>query len=134
MSEQEAVLAANRAFYAAFSTRDMAAMEAVWARTASVTCVHPGWAVLFGRADVLASWRRIFGDPDAPDVRLRNARAHMFDDLAYVVCVEDIGGASLVATNIFAPEDGAWKLVHHQAGLMADLSEAPPEPGSGTLH
>ena len=48
------VLAANEAFYEAFRQRDMAAMEALWAQHAPVTCIHPGWEALVGRADVLS--------------------------------------------------------------------------------
>lgn len=134
MNQQDTVLAANRAFYAAFATGDLVAMKAIWATAYPVTCIHPGWAVLFGRSDVIASWRRILGEPAAPGVQMHAARAHLFADLAYVVCVEEIGGATLAATNIFIQEEGAWKLVHHQAGLVADLLDVMPDMTSGTLH
>lgn len=40
-SEQEAVRAANRAYYAALSARDVHAMEQVWSRTADDVLVAP---------------------------------------------------------------------------------------------
>ena len=58
-----AVLAANAAFYSAFATRDMTAMSELWAAEAPVACTHPGWPVLLGRDDVLASWRGILENP-----------------------------------------------------------------------
>ncbi|MBT4674150.1 MAG: SnoaL-like domain-containing protein [Rhodospirillaceae bacterium] len=35
---------------------------------------------------------------------------------AFVICTEDLGAATLIATNIFVAEDGEWRLVHHQSG------------------
>ena len=35
------VLAANAVFYQAFATRDVTAMEAIWAVEAPVACTHP---------------------------------------------------------------------------------------------
>src|SRR5215469_7466233 len=58
-TEADALLAANLDFYRAFATRDMAAMERVWARETPVLCLHPGWALLRGRDAVLESWRQI---------------------------------------------------------------------------
>lgn len=65
MSEQEAVLAANLAFYQAFAQRDGAAMARLWAERAPVTCIHPGWPALEGRAAVLESWADILANPEA---------------------------------------------------------------------
>ena len=46
MTDSDAVLAANLEFYRAFATRDLAVMEALWAKTAPVACIHPGWPAL----------------------------------------------------------------------------------------
>ena len=43
MTESDAVLAANLEFYRAFAARDLAAMDRIWARRATVLCTHPGW-------------------------------------------------------------------------------------------
>ena len=60
MSEHAAVNFANEAFYVAFSTRDLEAMDALWARQAPVTCIHPGWNALTGRDAVMESWHERF--------------------------------------------------------------------------
>ena len=44
MSDESDVLAANDAFYAAFASGDLDALEEVWARQATVACCHPGWS------------------------------------------------------------------------------------------
>jgi len=53
MTDSDAALAANLEFYRAFATRDVAAMDALWARRAPVACLHPGWAALKDRDDMI---------------------------------------------------------------------------------
>ncbi|MFY9657734.1 MAG: nuclear transport factor 2 family protein, partial [Methylocystis sp.] len=36
-----------------------------------------------------------------------------------IVCIEQVGGAKLVATNWFRRVDSQWLLVHHQASPLA---------------
>ena len=115
---EEEVLAANRAFYDAFARRDLPAMEALWARAAPCACVHPGWDALRGRDPVLASWKAILSSPAAPAVHCTRASVHVLGEHAFVLCLEEIDGARLVATNLFAREAGGWKLVHHHAGPL----------------
>lgn len=113
------VLAANEAFYAAFARRDIPGMEAIWSSRSDIACVHPGWDALVGRREVLQSWRAILSSPEAPEVECGGAIAHVVGDAAFVVCNEVLPNAELCATNIFAREGGAWKLVHHHAGPVA---------------
>jgi hypothetical protein len=61
MSQRPAILFANDAFYTAFATGDLAAMDAVWARRAPVCCIHPGWTALNDRDAIMESWRGILG-------------------------------------------------------------------------
>ncbi len=120
------VLEANGAFYRAFSARDIAAMEVVWAAAAPVTCIHPGWDVLRGREAVLGSWRGILGGAGAPDIRWSRAFAEVHGDVAVVVCREHVSGGVLVATNVFVHETGAWRMVHHQASPLAEGGDDEP--------
>ena len=119
MGDVERVLAANEAFYAAFATRDVGVMDGLWSRRAPVACVHPGWQALFGRDAVMESWRDIMSNPNSPPIRCTRPIAHVVGGTAVVICTERFPGAELVATNVFVEEDGAWKLVHHQAGAIA---------------
>jgi len=125
--ERDAVLAANLAFYQAFTSHDVAAMEAIWARRAPVTCTHPGWVALISRAAVMESWRSILQNPDAPRVMCHDDTAFLHDDVAIVLCEEELSDGHLSATNVFVREDGEWRLVHHQASpLLARGSPAAP--------
>lgn len=137
-ADQAAVLFANEAFYRAFADRDVAAMTALWAESAPVLCIHPGWPPVHGRDAVLASWTRILRHPQAPDIACVAPRAHVLGMVALVVCHEAVQGQAvqgqaLVATNLFRREAGGWKLFHHQAspapGLPTeDPLDPPPRP------
>lgn len=132
MSELDAVLFANEAFYLAFANRDLQAMDEAWARRHDVACIHPGWQPLSGRDEVMESWTGILANDEAPRVACRAPRAYLAGDAAFVTCFEVIGKGALVATNVFCREGGLWKLVHHQAGPCnagpRDLPEEPEEP------
>jgi hypothetical protein len=114
-SPEVEVLAANQAFYEAFARGSFADVDALWAKRAPVACVHPGWDALHGRAEVMASFRSIL-ENGGPTVSCARPTAYVLGESAYVVCGENVGEAELVATNLFVREDGAWRMVFHQAG------------------
>lgn len=132
MTDRDTLLALNQAFYRAFTERDLPAMEALWAQQLPVSCIHPGWTALFGREAVMDSWTDVLRSPDGPSIRPRNERVILHGDVAVVLCEELLGEAVLAATNLFAREDGAWRLAHHQAGPVAQprarmtVPETPP--------
>jgi|CXWL01.1.fsa_nt_gi ketosteroid isomerase-like protein len=127
-SDNAAVIAANGEFYAAFGRRDMGAIDRLWSRLNPVACIHPGWDALTDRAAVMRSWRQIVESPSAPKIVCRNERPFVLGEIAFVVCHEVLNEGVLAATNIFAREGGAWKMVHHQASPLALLprDEAVP--------
>jgi ketosteroid isomerase-like protein len=118
MTDSDAVLAANLEFYRAFTARDLVAMEALWARSAPVACLHPGWPVLADRDQVMESWHGILANPEAPHIACYDERVLLYGEVALVVCEEELDGGTLVASNLFVREDGAWKIAHHQAGQL----------------
>jgi len=133
-ADRGAVTAANAEFYRAFGTGDIKAMDALWADRGEVSCIHPGWPPVRGREDVMASWRGILAEPPEPAVQPAEEQVYLMGDAALVVCFEAIGEIFLAATNVFLRQGGAWRLVHHHAGLTEHRPRtARPRP-SGTLH
>jgi ketosteroid isomerase-like protein len=126
LNHQFAVLFANDAFYTAFAARDMTALQSVWSRRDAVSCVHPGWGPLAGREAVMESWEGILTGRHPPEITCHDARAFVLGDAAYVICFERIGDTTLVATNVFVREDGAWRMVHHQAAVCPPLETGQP--------
>lgn len=119
MAHDDDVLAANLAFYAVFDAGDASAMDALWATEHGVACIHPGWAALDTRAEIIESWRQILDSPQAPSIHCANPTATVAGDMGFVVCSELLPGGELIATNIFVREAGSWKICHHHASPIA---------------
>jgi hypothetical protein len=129
MNDSDAVLAANLEFYRAFTTRDLAAMDALWAKRAPVACIHPGWPPLADRDAVMESWQGILANPTSPRIACYDERVFLYGDAALVVCEDELDGGTLIASNWFVREDSAWRLAHHQAGqLVARRPQGRPAP------
>jgi ketosteroid isomerase-like protein len=128
VSDEGDVLSANGAFYAAFAAGNFDAMDTLWAREAPVACVHPGWPPVCGRDQVMSTWAGILQNPPQPAVRPFGEHVMMLGDVGMVIGFEAIGDIALVATNVFAREDGVWRMVHHQAAVTEN---APRETGGG---
>jgi ketosteroid isomerase-like protein len=118
MTDTDAVLAANLEFYRAFTTRDVAAMDALWASRSPVACLHPGWAALTDREAVMSSWSGILSNHEAPRIACFDERVLLFGDTALVLCEEELDGGTLAASNFFVREDGVWRLAHHHSGQI----------------
>jgi hypothetical protein len=118
MTDHDAVLAANLEFYRAFAARDLAAMDALWARRAPVACLHPGWTALKDRDAIIESWVGILSHPDAPRIACFDGQAFVYGEVALVLCEEELEGGTLAASNFFVREDGVWRIAHHQAGQI----------------
>jgi ketosteroid isomerase-like protein len=133
MPDRAALLAANEAFYRAFARADMAAMLDIWTTGPLASCTHPGWPPLTDRDEIAESWRRIFEGQSAIAVAIAGAMAFAHGECGYVLCYERIGDSVMAATNIFRREGGRWRLVHHQAGPVAQMPE-PRGDGPRRVH
>lgn len=129
--ELRTALAANEIFYETFVQGDYEIMEQLWATTTPVICIHPGSPAIHGRHGVLESWRSVLRNP--PRVHATGAEAKVIRGVAFVTCFEHIDDTVLAATNAFVWENGAWALVHHQAGPVRPERASDPEP-RGPLH
>ena len=118
MTNSDAVLAANLEFYRAFTARDLAAMEMLWAHRVPVACLHPGWTALKDRTAIMESWESILSDPDAPRVACFDEQVFLYGDVALVLCEEELDSGTLAATNLFVREDNEWRIAHHHAGQI----------------
>ena len=132
MSPHGAVEAANAAFYAALERADVDAMAQVWddEQPDALSCVHPGWAALHGRRQVLRSWSAVMAGTDSLAFVLTDVRVHVEGDTAVVTCTENVlagsadggGAGAAVATNVFRRREDGWRLqVHHAGPLLPEL-------------
>lgn len=128
MSDQSTLLAANAAFYDAFSAGDAEAMARLWAEDDGISCIHPGWPALVGRTAVIASWRDILRHAARPHIACRDPHAIVARASGHVLCIEMVESAPLAAANHFRLIDGVWRLVHHQSTPIATIASPPPDP------
>ncbi len=133
-ADREAVLAANQRLYEALENGDLEAIEEVWLSAADaddktgVVCVHPGWPVLRGRAQVTRSYLLIMMNTEYIQFFLTDVEVEVQGDVALVTCTENIlsGGESeeegelgplvggkVVSTNLFRRTAAGWRLWSH---------------------
>lgn len=123
----EELMAANRAFYAALESLDLAAMSACWLQAEEACCVHPGWPLLRGWDAVEESWRGIFENTTYMKFGVADAWAVLDGAAGRVHCVENIFTlvadrqlhSRVAATNLFVRRSGAWKMVLHHGSAVA---------------
>ncbi len=127
MTERDALLFANEAFYRAFADRDMAAMDRLWLDSDAISVVHPGWHPIEGRESVLETWEAILTGPSPPDIECISPHAALLGDTGIVICYEKIGSDYLAATNVFVRDGRTWRLVHHQAGYAPGAPDDPTD-------
>lgn len=130
-SDREAVLEANRAFYEALENGDLEAVEEAWLGAAEaddkggVVCVHPGWPVLRGRAQVTRSYMLIMANTEYIQFILTDVEAEVHGDVALVTCTENIlsGGE--------AEEEGSSDHWSAERSSPA-ISSGVPRPGGSS--
>ncbi|MCW2901376.1 MAG: hypothetical protein JWO67_3641 [Streptosporangiaceae bacterium] len=135
----DTVARAHAEFYAAFENGDLDRMAGVWADgpyAESVSCVHPGWPLLRGRAEVLRSWALIMANTPFIQFVLTDVRIEPYGERAIVTCSEniltaaegtDVGfapGGSVVTTNIFVRDAGQWRIwLHHGSPVLNRIGD-----------
>ena len=131
-SDEQAVLEASQAFYAAIQSLDTERMERLWLQDERSRCVHPGWDVLEGWEEIRQSWANIFRNTKRMQVRVSQLSVQVVGDLAWACCVEDItyaseggfGTALVGATNIFLRLNGRWLMVQHHASQLPSSKDS----------
>jgi uncharacterized protein (TIGR02246 family) len=126
--DAEAVRAANAAFFAALSARDMAAFEGVWARDSGPLAVLPtSRSAVVGWDAIRKDYEGVFRRYSEFSISMPESEVRVAPGGALVVGIETVRGKlasgeganfSLLATNVFERRDGRWLLVHHHASRM----------------
>ena len=129
-SEVARVVAANAAFDAALSRRDMTAIDLAWAHDGTVTAIHPpSKTPVIGWDAVRKSWEGAIANFPELSVVLNEPQVRVSGSAAFVVGVETIRGRRpdggqveflALTTNVYEKQGDRWLLVHHQA------SRTPP--------
>lgn len=121
--DDEAVLAANDDFYAAFRSTDMDLMRDVWLAADSVSCAHPLSGLVSGYEEVMSSWTSVFSMGKPVSLEIEEVSVNVKPNVAWVVVKQDVEavrgsmtiGGTRIATNVFQKRHGKWAMVHHHA-------------------
>ncbi|MBE9045636.1 nuclear transport factor 2 family protein [Pleurocapsales cyanobacterium LEGE 10410] len=121
LTDKEAVLAANQAFYRAFGDLDLRVMTSLWWQGSTSLCIHPGSQPILGWEEIRHSWESIFRNTDSLEIDIEIVQVEVDRSLAYVVVREIVlqsnrgrnMKAQSIATNIFQKMAQKWYLVSH---------------------
>jgi ketosteroid isomerase-like protein len=126
------VEAANAAFYRAFESADLDAMQDLWLDDPETLCVHPGALPVRGAPSISRSWALIMANTPYIQFFLTDVEVSVLDDVASVTCTENVltadestapdsfGGARAVATNVFTRTADGWRLwIHHASPVLS---------------
>jgi ketosteroid isomerase-like protein len=135
MSDREALIQANQAFYQAFESLDIEKMEPIWLRDSKIVCIHPGWRKLTGWGPIMNSWERIFDGAFEMKFELRDLHLLVSSDMAVVVTEENLTQrgydgtmrTQVLATNIYERVGNRWMMVlHHGSPVIQPAGDEPP--------
>ena len=113
------VLAAQQAFYDAFESRTIEAMDAVWEHSDDVLCTHPGWPTLTGWRAVRRSWETLLGNSEHLQFIVTDTMVVVRGEMAFVRATENLLAdgsvqGTITALNVFARQpDGSWRMLAH---------------------
>jgi len=137
--EIQSVAQANQAFYRAFETLKIEAMEQVWAKDADIQCGHPGWRILRGWGPVMESWQRIFANTPSMQFTLTDVNVQVNGEVAWVTLYENLNSsvqgqnfsAAILTTNVFQKTADGWRMILHHGSAV---SQSADQEESGTVH
>ncbi|NUR06194.1 MAG: nuclear transport factor 2 family protein [Nocardioidaceae bacterium] len=131
-AQRAEVEAANAAFYAAFESADLDAMQDLWLEDPDTLCVHPGALPVRGTGAINRSWALIMANTPYIQFFLTDVEVSVWRDAASVTCTENVltadertgpdafGGAKAVATNVFVHTAAGWRLwIHHASPVLS---------------
>jgi len=139
MTDRDAILKINQAFYKAFEALDFDAMCNIWSQQETDVCIHPGWEILFGWTMIKESWRAIFANTGYMRFEPSEVTSEIRGDLARITCVENIFSvvndmtihSRVACTNLFARHEEGWRMVLHHGSPIASAQSMEPASSFG---
>lgn len=123
-----AIMNVNTEFFNIIRNRSLTAMSCFWLNADYVKCVHASGEHFSGYNAVIQSWQLAFNWEQGVDFRVRDVRARVLTDMAWVTMKTfvDMDSGPFNMTNIFEFHHGRWYLVHHHSSVML-LADADME-------
>lgn len=137
----DALLAANAAYYRAFEAADAAAMDLVWADGEDAIVIHPGWEVIGGAEAVRESYHRIFAGGERLRIGVQLLHVDQHGEIGRLTLIEHVFApgerravARVACTHLFRKVEGAWKMILHHASPIHMGGGDDVTVGDGEFH
>ncbi|KAE8727315.1 F-box protein SKIP8 [Hibiscus syriacus] len=115
-----AIMNVNTEFFNIIRSRSFPAMSCFWLNADYVKCIHASGEHYSGYNAVIQSWQVAFNWEQDVDFQVRDVRARVLTDMAWVTMKTfvDIDSGPFNMTNVFEFHHGRWYLVHHHSSVM----------------
>ncbi|XP_011026856.1 PREDICTED: F-box protein SKIP8 [Populus euphratica] len=111
----------NTEFFNIIRERSVQAMSQLWLNSDYVKCTHASGENFSGYNAVIQSWQFAFNWEQGLDFQVRDVRARVLTDMAWVTMkmyVVEMDNGPFNVTNVFEFHNGRWHLVHHHCSVM----------------
>jgi ketosteroid isomerase-like protein len=134
MSPEDEVRRVSRQFYKALNhtvNGDAGPMADIWSHSPTVTTMHPIGGREVGWDAVRASYEKIAKLVSEGKIELRDQLICFHEDMAFEFGVEHgqvkLAGLQITiehrVTNIYKPETGVWKIIHHHTDMSPAIRD-----------
>ncbi|KAG6782900.1 hypothetical protein POTOM_012326 [Populus tomentosa] len=116
-----AIVNVNTEFFNIIRERSLQAMSQLWLNSDYVKCTHASGENFSGYNAVIQSWQFAFNWEQGLDLQVRDVRARVLTDMAWVTMkmyVVEMDNGPFNVTNVFEFHDGRWYMVHHHSSVM----------------
>lgn len=113
-----AIMNVNTDFYNIIRERSVPAMERFWLNADYVKCFHASGEYFTGHNAVIGSWQLAFNWEQNVDFEIRDVKARVMTDSAWVTMKAYLNMGSGNVTNMFELHNGRWYMVHHHCSVM----------------
>lgn len=115
-----AIVNINAEFFNIIKERSIQAMSHFWRNADYVKCVHASGELFSGYNAVIQSWQLAFNWEHGVNFQVRDVRARVLTDMAWVTMKTfiDIDSGPFNVTNVFECHNGQWYMVHHHSSVM----------------
>lgn len=113
-----AIMNVNADFFKIIKERSVPAMERFWLNADYVKCFHASGEYFTGFNAVIGSWQLAFNWEQNVDFEIRDVKARVMTDSAWVTMKAYLNMGSGNVTNVFEFHNGRWYMVHHHCSVM----------------
>ncbi|KAI0496734.1 hypothetical protein KFK09_023058 [Dendrobium nobile] len=125
----KAIVNVNAEFCNIIKERSLPAMGRFWLHADYVKCIHSSGELYMGFNAVMNSWAAAFNWAPGVAFQIRDVRARVSGDMAWVTMKAyiDLDSDQFFMTNVYEFHEGHWYMVHHHSTIM--VMDGDPGPG-----